>query len=138
MVRWTLRSHCEVRRTPRFQEGIDISDFRKRCAGEGNSDWFGRRQVRVTIDQGRRTGQDGVIRLTESCEQVTRMPNSQEAPPTGDRVGRGNLSIFLHSTARENFKLMKNGSLTIPIAHMALPLATPVAFLNELGNPGIR
>ena len=54
------------------------------------------------------------------------------------RVGRGNLSIFLHSTARENFKLMKNGSLTIPIAHMALPLATPVAFLNELGNPGIR
>ena len=53
------------------------------------------------------------------------------------RVGRGNLSIFLHSTARENFKLMTNGSLTIPIAQMALPLATPVAFLNELGNPGI-
>ena len=30
-----LGGHCEVRRTPRFQEGIDISDFRKRCAGEG-------------------------------------------------------------------------------------------------------
>ena len=53
------------------------------------------------------------------------------------RVGRDNLSIFLHSTARENFKLMINGSLTIPIAQMALPLATPVAYLNELGNPGI-
>ena len=53
-----------------------------------------------------------------------------------DRVGRGNLSIFLHSTARENSKLMTNGSLTIPIAQMALPLATPVAYLNELGNPG--
>ena len=40
--------------------------------------------MRVTIDQGRRTSQDGVIRLTESCEQVTGMPNSQEAPPTVD------------------------------------------------------
>ena len=54
-----------------------------------------------------------------------------------DRVGRGNLSMFLHSTARENFKLMTNGTLTIPIAQMALPLAMPVVFLNELGNPGI-
>ena len=53
------------------------------------------------------------------------------------RVGRGNLSIFSPSTARENFKLVINGRLTIPIAHMALPLATPVAFLNELGNPEI-
>ena len=40
--------------------------------------------MRVTIDQGCRTGQDGVIRLTESCEQVTGVPNSQEAPPTVD------------------------------------------------------
>ena len=40
--------------------------------------------MRVTIDQGRRTGQNGVIRLTESCEQVTGMRNSQEAPPTVD------------------------------------------------------
>ena len=53
------------------------------------------------------------------------------------RVGRGNLSIFLPSTARENFKLMTNGRLIIPIALMALPLATPVAFLNELGDPEI-
>ena len=43
--------------------------------------------MRVTIDQGRRTGQDGVVRLTESCEQVTGMPNSQEAPPTVDTRG---------------------------------------------------
>ena len=63
VVRWTLRSHCEVRSTPRFQEGTDVSDFRKRCAGEGNSAWSWRRRVRVTIDQGRRTGQDGVVRL---------------------------------------------------------------------------
>ena len=34
------------------------------------------------------------------------------------RVGRGNLSIFLPSTARENVKLMANGRLTISIAHM--------------------
>ena len=54
-----------------------------------------------------------------------------------NRVGRGNLSIFLPSTARENFKLMTNGRLTVPIEQMALPLATPVAFLNELGNPGV-
>ena len=74
-VEW-LGGHCEVRRIPRFQEGIDISDFRKRCAGEGNCGWLGRRQVRVIIDQGRRTDQDGVIGLTESCEQVTGMPNS--------------------------------------------------------------
>ena len=63
VVRWTLRSHCEVRRTPRFQEGTDVSDIRKRCDGEGNSGWLWRRRVRVTIDQGRRTGQDGVVRL---------------------------------------------------------------------------
>ena len=56
---------------------------------------------------------------------------------TNHREGGGNLSIFLHSTARENFKLMTNGSLAIPIAQMALPLATTVLFLNELGNPGI-
>ena len=55
----------------------------------------------------------------------------------GSRVGRGNLSIFSPSTARENFKLVSNGRLTIPITQMALPLATPVAFLNELGNPEI-
>ena len=74
-----------------------------------------------------------------------RTKQRQQAAPGGkiyalctcSRVGRGNLSIFLHSTARENFKLMTNGSLTIPIAQMALPLATPVAYLNELGNPGI-
>ena len=35
-----LGGHCEVRSTPRFQEGTDISDFRKRCAGEGNSAWL--------------------------------------------------------------------------------------------------
>ena len=35
-----LGGHCEVRRTPRFQEGTDISDIRKRCAGEGNSGWL--------------------------------------------------------------------------------------------------
>ena len=93
--------------------------------------------MRVTIDQGRRTGQDGVIRLTESCEQVTRMPNSQEAPPTGDRVGRGNLSIFLHSTARENFKLMKNGSLTIPIAHTAPVAHTGFSYgVGTVSSPG--
>ena len=57
--------------------------------------------------------------------------------PAKDRVGRRNLSILLPSTARENGKLMTNGRLTVPIARMALPLATPVAFLNELGNPGI-
>ena len=61
--RWTLRSHCEIRRTPRFQEGTDVSDIRKRCEGEGNSGWLWRRRMRVTIDQGRRTGQDGVVRL---------------------------------------------------------------------------
>ena len=53
------------------------------------------------------------------------------------RVGRGNLSIFLQSTAREHFKLMTNGSLAIPIAQMALPLATTVLFLNQLDNPRI-
>ena len=47
------------------------------------------------------------------------------------------MSIFLLSTAHENFKLMTNGRLAIPIMHMTLPLATPVAFLNELVNPGI-
>ena len=57
--------------------------------------------------------------------------------PGRRRVGRGNLSIFLHSTARENFKLMTNGSLTIPIAQMTLPLATQIAYLNELCKPGI-
>ena len=36
-----------LRRTPRFQEGTEKSDFRKRCAGEGNNGWLGRRRVRV-------------------------------------------------------------------------------------------
>ena len=36
-----------VLRTPRFQEGTEKSDFRKRCAGEGNNGWLGRRRVRV-------------------------------------------------------------------------------------------
>ena len=36
-----------LRRTPRFQEGTESSDFRKRCAGEGNNGWLGRRRVRV-------------------------------------------------------------------------------------------
>ena len=32
---------------------------------------------------------------------------------------------------------MTNGRITTQVAQMALPLAAPVAFLNELGNPEI-
>ena len=57
-----------LRRTPRFQEGTESSDFRKRCAGEGNNGWLGRRRVRVAkgAEQVRMT-----LEWPESCEQVT-------------------------------------------------------------------
>ena len=38
-----------LRRTPRFQEGTESSDFRKRSAGEGNNGWLGRRRVKAAV-----------------------------------------------------------------------------------------
>ena len=58
-----------LRRTPRFQEGTDSSDFRKRCAGEGNNGWLGRHRVRVA--KGAEQVRMALEWLTESCEQVT-------------------------------------------------------------------
>ena len=44
-AKWEVR--MVLRRTPRFHKGTEKSDFRKRCAGEGNNGWLGRRRVRV-------------------------------------------------------------------------------------------
>ena len=66
-------------------------------------------------------------------------PGSLDAE-TGGRVGRGNLSIFLASNARENFKLNRRRITHSNSAHvpcMALPLAMSVVCFNELGSPVI-
>ena len=60
-----------LRRTPRFQEGTESSDFRKRCADEGNNGWLGRRRVRVAKAKGAEQVRMALEWLTESCEQVT-------------------------------------------------------------------
>ena len=79
-----------LRRTPRFQEGTEGSDFRKRCAGEGNNGWLGRRRVRVA--KGAEQVRMELEWLTESCEQVTGALN-RSGGSSYRRVGRGNLSI---------------------------------------------
>ena len=58
-----------LRRTPRFQEGTEKSDFRKRCAGEGNNGWLGRRRMRVA--KGAERSGWRLEWLTASYEQVT-------------------------------------------------------------------
>ena len=66
-AKWKVR--MVLRRTPRFQEGTESSYFRKRCAGEGNNGWLGRRWVRVA--KGAEQVRMALEWLTESCEQVT-------------------------------------------------------------------